>query len=490
MLTVENMRLADRATMAREGIDEIALVKRVAEAIMGYRAWAGRIAVACGKGNNGADGMALAGVLAARGADVTVYCVEGKRSPACAYYRETLPKKVKVVEIDETTRIEGYDIVFDCLLGTGFEGVPKGAAAWGIRAVNESGATVVSVDIASGLNADSGMAELCVKSDLTLSIGGYKAGNLLNMAKDTYRTLDVLEVGIVPVTETYGLAEAADVKAALGERKHFSNKGDYGYIALVGGSLPYSGAVRLAAMAAAAMRSGAGVAKVATAKSLCPLLVPQILESTLYPLCERDGQIGFDREEIERLVGNVKAVAFGMGVGTGEGAKAILAYLLENYAGRLVVDADGLTLLSQMDADFLRRRKCTLVLTPHVKEFGRLTGMSVEDIFAHFAEYAVDYAKAVGAVVLLKGATTVVTDGKRVALVDAGAPGMATAGSGDVLSGVLAATLGYVEDAWTATYAAAYINGKAGEAAQAKVGATSMIASDTVREIAGVIGTM
>ena len=481
------MRTGDRDLMARESIDEVALVKRVATSIADYAPWAGKICVVVGRGNNGADGLALASILAARGNAVDVRYVEGKRSDACGYYWDRLDQRLGRKIIEERGIIDGYDLVFDCVLGTGFRGTPEGAAKWAIEAINQSGAKVVSVDIASGLNADSGMGDVCVKSDLTLATGGLKAGNLLNMAKDTYEEIAVLDIGIDERLATMALIDEGDAAGAIPKRKHFSNKGDYGYIALVGGSLPYSGAVRLAAMAAASMRAGAGVVKVATVGSLCPGLVPQVLESTLFPLCEEGGAVKCVKEEMAALVRNVKCVAFGMGIGTGDGAREILEYLLAEYTGRLIVDADGLTLLAKLDGETVRKRKCTLIVTPHVKEFSRLTGYAVEDIFDHYAEYAKEYARDMGAVVILKGPTSVVTDGKAVYLVAEGAPGMATAGSGDVLSGILAATEAYVEDPLTAAWLAAYVNGKAGEAASREVGDVAMVASDTVGKVAEVV---
>ena len=483
---VKEMRAGDRELMERRSIGEVALVERVAEALAAYAPREGKVCVVAGRGNNGADGLALATILAASGLAVDVRYIEGNRSEACAYYFAHLDERVgrKAVQADE--RIEGYDVVFDCVLGTGFRGAPEGAAAWAIEAINRSGAYVVSIDIAGGLNADNGMAVACVKSDLTLAIGGLKSGNLLNMAKDTYRRLEVIDIGIDERLASMRLVEESDAVAAMPARSHFSNKGDYGYIALVGGSLPYSGAVRLAALAAAAMRAGAGVAKVATVGSLCPLLVPHVLESTLFPLSEEGGAVRFVEGEIKALIKNVKSVAFGMGIGTGNDAKEILLYLLANYEGRLIVDADGLTLLAALDRETVRAHKGTLILTPHVKELSRLSGYSVADIFDQGVGVACEYARSTGAVVLYKGPTTVVTDGLSTVLVAEGAPGMATAGSGDVLSGVLAATAAYVEDAFAAVWLAAYINGKAGEMAAREMGDVSMVASDTVAKVAAV----
>ena len=174
-----------------------------------------------------------------------------------------------------------------------------------------------------------------------------------------------------------------------------------------------------------------------------------------------------------------------MGIGTGEGAGQALAWLLEHFAGRLVIDADGLTLLSRMDREKIRGAAGKLILTPHVKEFSRLTGLTVEEILEDPVGTAETYAKETGTVVLLKGPATVVTDGEKTRITDAGCAGMATAGSGDVLSGILAAAAAAAEPLDAAS-AAAWINGKAGELAQGRSGSVSMTAGDTaecVREI-------
>ena len=203
-----------------------------------------------------------------------------------------------------------------------------------------------------------------------------------------------------------------------------------------------------------------------------------------------DPQVAYVPEEIDELIANVKTVAFGMGIGTGEGAAKILEHLITKYAGTLIIDADGLTILSQMyraDREMIAKKKCRLVLTPHIKEFSRLAGKEISEILEDPTGEAKALAKDIGAVVLLKGPSTVITDGECVYLTDRGCAGMATAGSGDVLSGIMASTCSYVDDKCLAAAAAAYINGAAGELAEEKHGAISMIASDTVAEIETVI---
>ena len=176
-----------------------------------------------------------------------------------------------------------------------------------------------------------------------------------------------------------------------------------------------------------------------------------------------------------------------MGIGTGDGAFRTLEYLLVHFTGTLIVDADGLTLLSRMSPDSIIRASCTLILTPHLKEFSRLSGMAIDEILLDPIASAETYAKENNVILLLKGPSTIITDGNRTFITDTGCPGMATAGSGDVLSGILAAVSAFVRDPLAAAAAAAYINGKAGELAQNRMGSVSMTAGDTVASIPEII---
>ena len=288
-----------------------------------------------------------------------------------------------------------------------------------------------------------------------------------------------LDIGIEPVDRTFSLVEASDLAGLFHPRPNFSHKGTYGYTALIGGSKKYSGAIRLAHMANAAMRSGAGVVKLAVPDILYPVIATAVLESTLYPLnCDGD-QIMFSEQEIAGLISGIRTAAFGMGIGTGEGALQVLKYLLVHFSGTLIVDADGLTLLSRLDREQIRNASCTLILTPHIKEFSRLSALEISEILNSPIASAEAYAMENKVILLLKGPSTIITDGKRTFITDTGCPGMATAGSGDVLSGILAAVSAYAPDLLLGTAAAAYINGKAGELAQGRMGTVSMTAGDT-----------
>lgn len=518
VLSVQNMRLSD-ATTIKNGTSGAELMKRAGDGIFDVLKkrglLSGTFAILCGSGNNAGDGYVLALLLKENDIPCTVFYFSDRFSEDGKYYFDKcLSKGIDYRKVSSETvttvseAIKGYDVYVDCLLGTGFKGTPRNDMANVIDAVNElknvSKPIIVSADINSGLNGDTGFFERCIKSDLTIAIGDLKPGLLLNCAKDVIGEAVSIDIGIDPVEKTYFLVEEDDVASCLPKRKNMSNKGTYGYIGLIGGSLMYSGAIRLAGSAAkgvegvyedaatnaeiingaAAMRSGAGVVMIAAPKSLCPVIASQVLECTVYPLPERDGTVVFDEDSIGKFLNRLKAVAFGMGIGNTPETEAILKYILKNYHGVLVIDADGLNALSKLDASVLKDAACKeIILTPHIKEFSRLTGMEIKDINEDPIGCAINYAKETGVKLLLKGPTTIVTDGEVVLLVDRGCPGMATAGSGDVLSGIMAAVCAPATDMLGAVASAAYINGLAGELAQEEYGAISMIASDTVKYI-------
>ena len=487
VVSVENMRKSDARTI-EGGIPGRELMLRAGRGVFNSAEWKPPVAILCGSGNNAGDGYVIALLLHKARIPCELILLSEKFSEDGAYYfAQCREAGIPVRQWESGMDLSSYGTIADCLFGTGFRGEVRGSAREAIEAANNSGAAVIAVDINSGLNGDSGLADLCVRSDLTVSIGDFKTGHFLNMAKDVMKQKVNIDIGIKPVDRTFSLVEEADLAELFGPRKNYSNKGTYGYTALIGGSKRYSGAIRLAGLANAAMRSGAGVVKLAVPDVLFPIVAPAVLESTVFPLKDDGDGIVFSDKETAELISNIRTAAFGMGIGTGKGAADMLEYLLDHFTGRLVVDADGLTLLSRMDKGKIRKAACTLVLTPHVKEFSRLTGLSVDEILNSPVAAAEAYAKEQKVILLLKGPATIITDGETTYITDTGCAGMATAGSGDVLSGILAAVLGYAPDPLIGTAAAAWINGKAGELAQEKYGAVGMVASDTIACVADVI---
>ncbi len=522
VLSVENMRKSDAHTIETKTSSRDLMFcagKAVFDSVNNKGLWKEPVAIVCGSGNNAGDGYVLAQFLFDSNIDCTIFRLSQKASIDGAFYlNECIEKGIKVVDLStlDTRKVNfdkkkdnniglcekkdnlfsSFSTIVDCIFGTGFLGDVTGPAKCVIENINESCAYRISVDINSGLNGNNGLSKLCVVSDLTVSIGSYKPGHFLNMAKDVMKEHINCNIGIDNVDRPYWVLEHNDFKSVFKSRPNYCNKGNFGYIALVGGSLKYCGAIKLASIANAAMRSGAGVVKIATAKSLCPALVSQILESTLYPMSSIDGEIQFVKEEIDALMASVRTIAFGMGIGVSKQIERMLSYIILSYTGALIIDADGLTVLSNLlkeDSLILKNAKCSIVLTPHAKEFARLLGCEIDTFMANPIKEAEDFATKHSITLLLKGPATIVTDGKYTYLTNSGCPGMATAGSGDVLSGILAAVLSWTlqdknlikrEDFLPFVVASAsYINGRAGEIAQEKSNPISMTAGDTAKNI-------
>ncbi len=487
LLTVAAMRKADADTIAA-GIPGRELMSRAARGIFEAWPWQGPVAVVCGSGNNAGDGYALALLLRDAGIPCSLFRLGEKFSEDGRYYYDRcLAAGIPDGLCAEDTDLSGFREIVDCIFGTGFRGAPEGPARSVIEKINASSASVIAADIPSGLGGDSGMAEVCVQADLTVSIGWMQPGHCLNMAKDCVGRLVNADIGI-PAPQTYlRLAEAGDFRELLGPRKHFSNKGDYGYAALLGGCRSYTGAAKLASLSMAALRSGCGVGMLAVPACIADAVTPYLLESTLVSLPDREGFMAFDPEALDRLLDRAKVLAMGMGWGMGPDNAAILEYVLRHFEGPLVLDADALNTLAALDRRLLRETKARAILTPHLREFCRLGGLTKEEVLAAPAAAAEAYAKETGTILLLKGPATLVTDGAETWLTDAGCPGMAAGGSGDVLTGVLAGLLGWAEPTVKTVCFGAFLAGRAGEAAQAEMGDISMTAGDTASKIPQVL---
>lgn len=269
-----------------------------------------------------------------------------------------------------------------------------------------------------------------------------------------------------------------DIEKLFSKREKEANKGDFGKVGILGGSINYGGAIKLATMSLASLRSGCGLVKVIVPNEIVSSLSPVLLEQTLFPY--------EDLEDIKNSIKDLCSLAIGMGWGYNEENLSILKYILENFQGNLVIDADGLNTLAN-HLEMLKASRANIVLTPHLKEFSRLTNLSIEEIEKNKIEIVKSLAKENRVILLLKGSTTIVTNGTDVYLINYGTPGMATSGSGDVLAGILAGLLGYLDYNLLSISAGAIINGLAGELAEEKNTDISMIASDTISCIPDVI---
>lgn len=282
---------------------------------------------------------------------------------------------------------------------------------------------------------------------------------------------------VMPLTER-------EARAVLGKRARLSNKGDYGYIGLIGGSAEYAGAARLAYTASAAMRSGAGVTRLIVPDVIMQAVIPYMNECTLKFLPSNDfGCLRYEKSLLDEATSNLKAIGAGMGLGQKGDNRELIEYLFSKDVP-LVLDADALNTIAKYPELLEKRRSGKVVLTPHPGEFSRLSGLSVSEILSDPARHAAEYASRHALTVLLKGADTFVSDGQRTYVNSRGTPGMATAGSGDVLTGIITALAARNTDLTLAAAVGAFVAGIAGEAAAKEYGVTGMISPDTVKYIA------
>lgn len=468
------------------------LMQSAAQMVFNGVTWKPPVAIVCGAGNNAGDGYALASILQEHKISCKIFLTSEKFSEAGKFYFELAKSNgVEFKHITLAEKFKGFNTIVDCIFGTGYRGKDLGDLKTVINNINSSKAYVVSVDINSGLASDNGLTECAVHSDLTVAVGSFKYGHFLNMAKDVMDKVVCGDIGLPVPEENTFLFEESDAALTLKKRKNFSNKGDFGYISLICGSKMYSGAAKLANLAACAMASGAGVVKLAVPDFLSGAVLPYLVESTLFPLSCKGESLKFCQEEIETLAKTTKVIAFGMGVGDTKATEQILKYLTEHFTGTLILDADALNCVSRLGTDVLTNATCKLILTPHVKEFSRLSGKGVDEVLQDPVELSKSFAGQHNCILLLKGPTTLVTDGSTTYFVCKGCSGMATAGSGDVLSGILAAVCGYNHDRLLeATATAALINGLSGELAEKELGAIAMTSSDTISKLGQAVNSI
>jgi ADP-dependent NAD(P)H-hydrate dehydratase / NAD(P)H-hydrate epimerase len=483
------MRAADTWAIEQQGVPSLELMERAGTGLAelaAERAPDGRIAVVVGKGNNGGDGLVAARVLRERGHDVDVLLTgdAGELSGDPAANLARLPGPAP--EQFAAERLRGAAGVVDALLGTGFSGAPREPLASAIEAVNAAGAAVVAADVPSGVDASTGAVEgAAVRAQATATFHSAKLGLYVAPGKHCAGDVRVVEIGIppgAPAEATAGLIRPG-VLALVPERQAGSTKFSEGAVMVAGGSLGLTGAPCMAAEAA--QRAGAGYVTVCVPQSLDLVFELRLLEAMSHPLADDDGALGPGAvRPVLEAAQRADALALGPGLGR---AAATFEFARAVAAGAelpLLLDADGLNAHAGRLGDLASRRAPT-VLTPHAGELGRLLetdSAAVEGARLHHARAAAASAKAV---VVLKGDDTLVADPDgRVGVSPGGSPGLATAGTGDVLSGITAAMLAKGLPPFDAACAAVHLHAVAGRRAAAAVGAGSVIARDVIEALA------
>jgi hydroxyethylthiazole kinase-like uncharacterized protein yjeF len=445
----------------------------------------GPVRVVCGKGNNGGDGLVAGRQLAATGHEVETLLLwpAAELSADAAANLERLDGGAREVSPAEVGgALAGSGAVVDAVFGTGFEGAPRNPADAAIEAINDCGAPVVAADIASGVDASSGEVEgIAVAADVTVCFHAAKLGHWVAPGKERTGELRVAEIGIpegAPAEPAAGLI-GDDVLALAPARDPGSTKFTSGEVLIVGGSRGLTGAVCLAA--SAAIRAGAGYATVAVPADLEAIFEVKLTEVMSRGFGGGEGHLAAsDAKAIAETAGRARAVVLGPGLGRAGASLALARSLAAEIETPLLLDADGLNAHAER-LDDLAGRSGGTVMTPHAGELARLLGRSSDDVSARRLASAREAASRSGATVVLKGDDTIVVEGDRVAISRGVAPALATAGTGDVLSGVIGALLARGLEPFEAACAGVHAHQRAGRAAAARVGlAESVIAGDVV----------
>jgi ADP-dependent NAD(P)H-hydrate dehydratase / NAD(P)H-hydrate epimerase len=494
LYTVEAMQHADTAAIHGVGIPGGHLMERAGLTVAGEildRYDPEEVVVFAGKGNNGGDGFVVARELFNADVEVTVFTLAdaGEYAGDAKLNLDILDKLGVDVRrafaggtapADDVVAItEMADVVVDAIFGTGFTGAAKGAAAAAIELINEAPGAVVSVDIASGVGASTGVVHgPAVEADLTVALHAAKIGHFVTPGGGYSGEVVVVPIGIPPLcdqdAEVWLLGDEG-VAPLLVPKGALDHKRSVGTVLVVGGSRGMTGAVHMAAMAA--LRSGAGLVHAAIPQGAHD--TKPYLEVITSEVPAADGQFTLDaRAALFDEAARLNAVAVGPGLGRADDAQLLVRELL-GVDRPLLLDADGLYALGDKP-EHLAGRQMPTVLTPHEGELGRLLGLPADEVAARRLECARSAAQRSGATVLLKGEASIVADPSgRAYIIPTGNPGLATPGTGDVLSGVIVAQLAKGLSATDAACLGGYLHGSAADlAAENEVGTEGMVASD------------
>jgi len=452
MPELEPLYTADEMRAAEAGHDTQVLMERAGleAARIGLDAYpdANRWTVVCGGGANGGDGRVVARHL------------------------ESAGKKVDVVDAKAgETDLGSPEVVVDALFGTGFSGEPRAEAAALIDRMNASGARVLAIDLPSGVDASTGeVAGAAVASDVTVTFHGRKVGLVVAPGRFRAGAVQVADIGLDQRETAVALA-TPELLRAVPRRGPKDTKYTSGHVLVVGGSRGLTGAPSLSAMAA--MRADAGYVTVAAPESTLPVLEQRLVEAVKRPLPDEDGLVADGSAEVVlQLAAKASAVALGPGLGRGPGPQGLVRRLLADCPLPAVVDADALFELEPVDWPGPR------VLTPHEGELGRLLGRDSREIAAHRLASVREAAERFRCVVVLKGADSLVAaPGGPVLVADVGLPSLATAGTGDVLTGIIAAFLAKGLEPQLAAAAGALAQQRASVEAPQRAG---LVASDLI----------
>src|SRR5919197_4538150 len=497
VLNSTQMRDADARAINDIGIASLVLMEnagRQAVAAMEamYADLADRhVAVLCGRGNNGGDGFVVARTLVQRGVDVSVFLL-GRVADVRGDARTNLEilgrLGVTVVEVSDSqawelhfSEVSNCTLIVDAIFGTGLNAPVAGLIESVIADVNASGIPVVSIDLPSGLSADSpDPIGPSIEAGLTITLAAPKVPLVLPPAEMRAGDIVIADIGI-PDAIIDGvdgpwieLLTRSAMRELITPRSPDTHKGDFGRVLIVAGSPGKTGAAHLAAIGC--LRSGAGLVTVATPAACQATIAAMAPEYMTEPI--RAGDEGLDPDDVDRVLELARDVlAVGPGIGQGHATREFVQRLVDRATMPLVVDADGLNAFTGAPEKLAGREGRDVIITPHPGEMGRLVGMSANEVQSSRLEVARNFAAAHHVYVVLKGHRTLIaTPDQKVFINPTGNPGMATGGTGDVLTGMIAAWIAQLLDAEAPCKLGVYLHGLAGDLAEAEAGEVAMTA--------------
>lgn len=448
------------------------------------------ILIFCGKGNNGGDGYVIARHLNNRGAKVDIFLASKKeaiKGDALINLKILENMGLDIREISSVDQIPDFnriDLIVDALLGTGVTGAVTGFFAELIDYMNALPAPIVSVDLPSGMEADTGVVYgSCIKADITITLANLKTGLLFSPARDQAGEIVVVDISVPPeVSEKFHghkfLVEQNDIRRRLPRRKLDAHKTSCGKVAVFAGSVGMTGAATLASIAT--LQVGAGLTKLGIPASLNPILEQKVTEVMTVPLAETEVQsISIKaKDQIADLLDWAEVLAVGPGLSTHPETVEFVKWLLKSVEKPMVLDADGLNALTN-SPEFIKNYPADLVITPHPGELARLINRSIGDIQKDRLNIIRKLTQDWGKVIVLKGGPTVTAAPNGDLFINStGNPGMATGGSGDVLTGVIAGLLAQKLNVTDAAIVGVYLHGLAADLAADDLSEMGMIAGD------------
>ncbi|NOT52619.1 MAG: NAD(P)H-hydrate dehydratase [Chitinophagaceae bacterium] len=491
ILSAEEIRQWDQYTIQHEPVASIALMERAAGKCVDWLAEKGYVenpfSIFCGKGNNGGDGLAIARLLATKKYPVTVYILEFGHK-GTEDFQTNLARLHQYPEVDlrfiQTEQnfheIKKDEIIIDALFGSGLNRGIEGVTANLIDHINISGCEIISIDMPSGLFVDrSSIGNTIIKADHTLSFQCYKMAFLIGENEEYTGEVHILDIGLHPgfyasVDSVYELTDDMIIHSIHKPRKRFSHKGNFGHVLLIAGSFGKIGAVVLSAKAC--MRSGVGLLS-----CHIPTCGYDILQATVPEAMVTTDIHSSSITKIEDDLTKYEAIGIGPGIGTTSATKMMLRDVFDAYRHPIVLDADALNIIGSQK-DLLKLIPHSSVLTPHPKEFERLFGETSNEFDR--IKLALQKAKELNLVIVLKGHHTLIAtpDGKAF-FNSTGNAGMATAGSGDVLTGIVTGLLAQNYSSVEAAILGVYLHGIAGDLAAKEFSMEAMVAGDIIGQL-------